>query len=154
MNNTKSATTAGLLGILLGGVGAHDWYLGNRNKALMHVILMGGAFLVMFIVSIFLPAILPHGAYLDIKGVLSGVNTLAWGAIGVNIIWGVIEGMLIIERGDEGLAGQHFVMENPDQLKQPDEISDTPVVLDLNEMRSQNPNNEVIFYNEPKGPNL
>lgn len=31
-NGFKSATTAGLLGIFLGAVGAHCWYLGDKKK--------------------------------------------------------------------------------------------------------------------------
>ena len=35
--NPKSATTAGLLGIFLGAFGAHNWYLGEKNKGIAHV---------------------------------------------------------------------------------------------------------------------
>lgn len=31
-NNVKSATVAGLLGIFLGSIGAHCWYLGDKRK--------------------------------------------------------------------------------------------------------------------------
>ncbi len=134
MNNTKSATTAGLLGIFLGGVGAHDWYLGNRNKALLHIALVGGALGVMFVTSIFLPAVLSRSTYLDIEGVLSGINILAWGAVVTSIVWGAIEGLLLLEQGDDGLIKQNFVVVNPDQMIKSEDTSGSQVKLDLNEM--------------------
>lgn len=35
----KSKMTAGLLGIFLGGVGAHNWYLGYTGKAIAQLVL-------------------------------------------------------------------------------------------------------------------
>lgn len=145
MNNTKSATTAGLLGIFLGGVGAHDWYLGNRNKALLHIALVGGALGVMFVTSIFLPAVLSRSTYLDIEGVLSGINILAWGAVVTSIVWGAIEGLLLLEQGDDGLIKQNFVVVNPDQMIKSEDTSGSQVKLDLNEMGCSS-NTEVVFY--------
>ncbi len=145
MNNTKSATTAGLLGIFLGGVGAHDWYLGNRNKALLHIALVGGALGVMFVTSIFLPAVLSRSTYLDIEGVLSGINILAWGAVVTSIVWGAIEGLLLLEQGDDGLIKQNFVVVNPDQMMKSEDTSGSQVKLDLND-GLQSSNTEVVFY--------
>ncbi len=145
MNNTKSATTAGLLGIFLGGVGAHDWYLGNRNKALLHIALVGGALGVMFVTSIFLPAVLSRSTYLDIEGVLSGINILAWGAVVTSIVWGAIEGLLLLEQGDDGLIKQNFVVVNPDQMIKSEDTSGSQVKLDLND-GLQSSNTEVVFY--------
>ena len=145
MNNIKSATTAGLLGIFLGGVGAHDWYLGNRNKALLHIALVGGALGVMFVTSIFLPAVLSRSTYLDIEGVLSGINILAWGAVVTSIVWGAIEGLLLLEQGDDGLIKQNFVVVNPDQMIKSEDTSGSQVKLDLND-GLQSSNTEVVFY--------
>lgn len=133
MNNTKSATTAGLLGVFLGGMGAHDWYLGNKNKALLHVFLVGGALVVMFVTSIFLPVVLSRSTYLDIEGVLSGINILAWGAIATSIVWGAIEGLLLLERGDDGLMKRNFVVANSDEMMKPEDAADSQVELDLND---------------------
>ena len=145
MNNTKSATTAGMLGIFLGGVGAHDWYLGNRNKALLHIAFVGGALGVMFVTSIFLPAVLSRSTYLDIEGVLSGINILAWGAVVTSIVWGAIEGLLLLEQGDDGLIKQNFVVVNPDQMMKSEDTSGSQVKLDLND-GLQSSNTEVVFY--------
>lgn len=145
MNNTKSATTAGLLGVFLGGMGAHDWYLGNKNKALLHVFLVGGALVVMFVTSIFLPVVLSRSTYLDIEGVLSGINILAWGAIVTSIVWGAIEGLLLLERGDDGLMKRNFVVANSDEMMKPEDAADSQVELDLND-KSQGSNADVVFY--------
>ena len=37
--NAKSKLVAGLLGIFLGGLGIHDFYLGNTQKAIIHILL-------------------------------------------------------------------------------------------------------------------
>lgn len=34
----KSRLTAGLLGCFLGGIGAHDFYLGNNKRAVLHIL--------------------------------------------------------------------------------------------------------------------
>ena len=39
VEGAKSKLIAGLLGIFLGGLGIHDFYLGNTQKAIIHIIL-------------------------------------------------------------------------------------------------------------------
>ena len=39
VEGAKSKLIAGLLGIFLGGLGIHDFYLGNTQKAIIHILL-------------------------------------------------------------------------------------------------------------------
>lgn len=39
VESAKSKLVAGLLGIFLGSLGIHDFYLGNTNKAIIHILL-------------------------------------------------------------------------------------------------------------------
>ena len=39
VEGAKSKLVAGLLGIFLGGLGIHDFYLGNTQKAIIHILL-------------------------------------------------------------------------------------------------------------------
>lgn len=106
--NTKSATTAGLLGIFLGAFGAHNWYLGEKNKGIAHICMMAGGILVEVVASIILPNVLSFSALLtaaSILGVLGGIASIAMTASG---IWGLVEGIQILVGGDAGLAAKGF----------------------------------------------
>lgn len=63
----KSKIAAGLLGIFLGGLGIHNFYLGNTNRALIQLL-----------VSIF-----------------GGVVTCGLASAGMGI-WGLVEGIMIL----------------------------------------------------------
>ena len=111
--NTKSATTAGLLGIFLGAFGAHNWYLGEKGKGIAHVCMMCGGVLVEIIAGVVLPSALSFSALLtwaSILGVLGGVAALAMSASG---LWGLIEGITILAQGDAGLARKGYDVATP-----------------------------------------
>lgn len=106
--NTKSATTAGLLGIFLGAFGAHNWYLGEKGKGIAHVCMMCGGVLVEIIAGAVLPSVLSFSALLtwaSILGVLASIAALAMSASG---LWGLIEGIMILAQGDAGLARKGY----------------------------------------------
>ena len=106
--NTKSATTAGLLGIFLGAFGAHNWYLGEKNKGIAHICMMAGGILVEVVASIILPNVLSFSALLtaaSILGILGGIASIAMTASG---IWGLVEGIQILVGGDAGLTAKGF----------------------------------------------
>lgn len=65
--NQKSKLAAGLLGIFLGGLGIHNFYLGKNNRALVQLLvsLVGGI-------------------------VTCGIASIAMG------IWGLVEGIMIL----------------------------------------------------------
>lgn len=103
MNQTtpKSATTAGLLGIFLGAFGAHSWYLGDKKNGIIHVSLTGGG-IVLFILATILPFMATSLFTLfTLPAILSGLGGLVISGSGV---WGFIEGIIILTKGDAGLA--------------------------------------------------
>lgn len=114
MSLIKSSTTAGLLGVFLGCVGAHDWYLGNRKKGTTH--------LVLFIVGFVLTAV---SSILEFQSVASSLPQMAswskligiWGFVvsGANAAWSLIEGIIILARGDAGLAREGYAVAVPTQ---------------------------------------
>lgn len=111
--NTKSATTAGLLGIFLGAFGAHNWYLGEKGKGIAHVCMMSGGLIVNIVAGIVLPSVLSFSALLTAAGILAilgGVAVLAMSASG---IWGFVEGIIILTQGDAGLARKGYAVAGP-----------------------------------------
>jgi TM2 domain-containing membrane protein YozV/rubrerythrin len=67
----KSKITAGILGILLGGFGAHNFYLGNTQRAIIQLLMMIGGWILTIILI---------GAFISM-------------AAG---IWGLVEGIMIL----------------------------------------------------------
>ena len=113
MQTTKSATTAGLLGIFLGSFGVHDWYLGKKILGTVHVILFSVGFLLMLIgVSIEIASVGTSYSYMysaepsAASVLLSTIGSLL--LLG-NSIWGFIEGIIILAQGDAVLAAQQQV---------------------------------------------
>lgn len=109
-NKLKSTTTAGLLGIFLGSVGAHNWYLGEKKKGIIHVSLVGAALLLMIIADFVLPATLSLRTALSAAGMLLLLNSLAGLLISGSSIWGFVEGIIILSKGDAGLAARGFAV--------------------------------------------
>ncbi len=108
MKPAKSSTTAGVLGILLGSFGAHDWYLGKKKPAIIHLCLV--------VASLILVAIgaLLGGNFSAIRGDLMG---FAWslyiGMLGFlvalgNAVWGLVAGILLLAGGDAALAAKGY----------------------------------------------
>lgn len=112
-SNVKSATVAGLLGIFLGSVGAHDWYLGDKKKGTIHVCLAASGIIVSVIASAILPAALSWRTLITMAWlitILSGVAALIMAANG---IWGVVEGIIILAQGDAGLVRKGYAVAQP-----------------------------------------
>lgn len=111
MGSPKSAMIAGILGILLGAFGVHDWYLDNHKKARWHVILAiaGGALMG---ISIILRAFMQSANKVTTINLLSNVATtlyvIAMLAIVADVVWGIIEGILLLVQGNEGLAARGY----------------------------------------------
>ncbi len=74
----KDKTTAGILGILLGGLGVHKFYLGYTNEGL-----------IMLLVSL-----------------IGGVATCGFGSMAVGAI-GLAEGIIYITKSDEEFAATY-----------------------------------------------
>ena len=107
-NGFKSATTAGLLGIFLGAVGAHCWYLGDKKKGTTHVIIFGAGMVALIIGGAILPSILSFWTLYRILWLISILNWAGWLAIGASEVWGFIEGIQILTQGDAGLAQKGY----------------------------------------------
>ncbi len=107
-NGVKSATTAGLLGIFLGSVGAHWWYLGDKKKAMIHVGLLAGAVVLMLIGDMILPMTMSYLTLYRMAGMLALLNGVAGIVMSANGIWGLVEGITILTQGDEGLARKGY----------------------------------------------
>lgn len=98
MQSTKSVEVAGVLGIILGSVGAHDWYLGNKKGAWAHVGLLILSVILLIVGAIVLPLV--NSSDTSMSENLEKVTMII--LIG-NAIWGVLEGILILVQGRAGL---------------------------------------------------
>lgn len=120
MQNVKSSTTAGLLGIFLGGFGAHNWYLGEKGKGIAHVCMMAAGIVVQIIASAILPNVFTWSMLVTsawIISLLAGVATIAMSA---SSIWGLVEGIMLLVGGDAGLAAKGYRVAAPvDNFNQP-----------------------------------
>ncbi len=104
-NNVKSSAVAGVLGVFLGAFGGHDWYLGNTKKAITHVCLcIGGVILLM--IGMILMSVLRDLPALNALSVC--VVVFSYIIIVGNLIWGFIEGVIILAQGDAGLAAKGY----------------------------------------------
>lgn len=117
MNNgnngaVKSATVAGLLGIFLGGIGAHNWYLGEKKKGIIHLVLIGAGLFLIILAGTILPAVLPLMTVYRMLGFLSLLVSLGGLVISGNSLWGFIEGIVILVQGDAGLARKGIAVAN------------------------------------------
>ena len=105
----KSAIAAGLLGIFLGQFGAHDWYLGDKKKGLIHVLLFAGSFVVIMLSSI-VTAIALYSGIGFISAVFGFLAAIAYLVMMANGIWGLVEGIIILVQGDAGLAAKCYAV--------------------------------------------
>lgn len=109
MQKVKSATAAGLLGIFLGQYGAHDWYLGKKVLGIIHVALAATGLILTMIATViaanineFRLAIYGPPAYLVI------IYVIAYLILFGNGIWGLVEGIILLAKGDAGLQAQGY----------------------------------------------
>lgn len=120
----KSATTAGLFGIFLGFVGVHNWYLEEKSKGIIHVSLSGGGLLFVIIGFILMPkdvvSLFTSSPMTMIAGLLT---TLGWISLSVSSIWGFVEGIMIMSKGDAGLAARGFTVANAAPAAEPNPAS-------------------------------
>lgn len=115
MNNTKSSTVAGLLGIFLGSVGAHDFYLGGTHtkKGIIHVCLFGSGLVVEILASAILPNVLSLSALFRMAWLFTILGYIATGCMSASGIWGLIDGIRILTKGDAGLAAEGYAVPQP-----------------------------------------
>lgn len=105
----KSSIAAGLLGIFLGQFGAHDWYLGNKKNGLIHVVLFAASFVVILISSVVTAIALVSGIGF-ISAVFGFFTAIAYLVMMGNGIWGLVEGIILLVQGDDGLAAKGYTV--------------------------------------------
>ncbi|MDO4508196.1 MAG: TM2 domain-containing protein [Candidatus Saccharibacteria bacterium] len=118
MQNTKSATTAGLLGLFLGAFGGHNWYLGDNKKGIIHCSMAGAGILLIIIGNI-----LYNNAISSFSGIMalygggfvwqSILMYVGWALVGASEVWGAVEGIQILSAGDAGLAAKGYAVATP-----------------------------------------
>lgn len=88
----KSKVTAGVLGILLGQFGVHNFYLGNKKNAIIQCAVSGGCWL-LYILNMILGTLL---AFIGV-GILFYLLAIVVcaGPMGM-AIWGLVEGIMIL----------------------------------------------------------
>lgn len=116
VKNPKSALTAGVLAILLGAFGVHDWYLSDRKKARSHVI-MALVGVVAFGLSLICRTLVKSMTDLTIANLLGSVATvlriIGWFVLVIDVVWGIIDGIVLIVRGDAGLTEKGYTVAAP-----------------------------------------
>ena len=112
-SDVKSATTAGILGIFLGAFGAHNWYLGEKSKGIIHVCMMSAGILVEIVAAAVLPNVLSLTSVLRMAWMFSILSTVAGLAMMASAVWGLAEGVNILTQGDAGLARKGYKVAQP-----------------------------------------
>jgi len=100
----KNKLVAGLLGIFLGWVGAHKFYLGFRRPARIQAAIGGGGLLALIVFSFILsPIALAAGGYsaLGFVAVLGILGTIGWLVMAGAGVIGLIEGIMYLTKSDD-----------------------------------------------------
>ncbi len=112
MQGYKSADTAGILGITLGGLGVMDFYLGNYRKAAVHVGLLMLVLTLLIVEMIVLPLSCLGLEWSDCAGMNAVIEVLIVIVVLGNFLWGVAEGIVVLIRGDDGLVSRGYRISN------------------------------------------
>ncbi len=111
MNQFKSATTAGIFGIILGGFGAHDWYLGRKRNALIHVGMMVAGLAICIVGAVLINVTVVSRNIYTVMNTVSmyrWIMIFGWLLMVGSVIWGLVEGIILLAQGDEGLAAKGY----------------------------------------------
>lgn len=119
----RSATAAGILGIFLGAFGAHNWYLGQKRRGLLHCVIFCAGLIVITIFGV-LAAVSVNLPVLSV--LFLGLASIGWIAMAGNSIWGLIEGIIILSQGDPALAAKGYTVPAPVVYQQPVAPAATP----------------------------
>jgi len=94
----KSKVTAGLLGIFLGAIGAHNWYLGEKAKGIAHVCMFFSSVPSIAVISFVLPNTRTLSATMQTEAVFDVLSTFFALIVIASAIWGLIEGIMILAK--------------------------------------------------------
>ena len=140
--NPKSANLAGILGIILGIIGAHNWYLGENSKGIAHSCLAAISFITIAIINVILPATLDIYTLLSMESVITIILLIGYSVAIGNIVWALIESIILLSQGDAGLSKRGYqVMPRPVQQNYtPQPINSLNSLQQNNQVN--NPNNQ------------
>ena len=111
--NPKSALTAGVLALILGAFGTHNWYLNDRKKARTHVILAivtASAFVLGTILKVSISSVGSLGIANFMASSATVCRIIGWFALVIDAVWAIIEGILLLIQGDDGLAEKGYTI--------------------------------------------
>lgn len=102
----KSSVAAGLLGLFLGAWGAHDFYLGYKKNAIIHVILGGGGIILGIIGAMIVASSMNLRSLLTgstgWQGPLGGIlSWIGWLAVAGSAIWGIVGGVMCLTKSGQ-----------------------------------------------------
>lgn len=156
--NVKSATTAGLLGIFLGSFGAHNFYLGEKSKGIIHVCMMSAGLLVEILATAILPNVLSLSMLLQMAWIFTMLAGIASLVMFASAIWGLSEGVTILTQGDAGLARKGYAVAQPQMMNQnygyPQNPNQPPMNNNFGQVPQSNPdqnNNQINQGNMSNG---
>lgn len=130
--NPKSATVAGILALVLGIFGAHDWYLNDRKKARKHValaIVAAAAFVLSLILKVAISSITSLGLANFVASAATVCRIIGWFALLIDAVWAIIDAVLLFLQGDDGLVekGYQVIQKQPAQDQAtPDQSAQQP----------------------------
>lgn len=113
----RSAVAAGILGIFLGAFGAHNWYLGQKRRGLLHCIILGAGLIICILFGVLAGVTAFSVPALSIF--FTAIATIGTIAIWGNSIWGLVEGIIILTQGDPALAARGYTVAAPVVYQQP-----------------------------------
>lgn len=141
--NPKSALTAGVLALVLGVFGVHEWYLNDRKKARAHVILAivsASAFVLGAILKVAISSVGSFGIANFMASAATVCRIIGWFALVIDAVWAIIEGILLLVQGDDGLAEKGYTIAQSSALTDPAATSSTtPASDDLGSAQSTAP---------------
>ncbi len=107
-SGAKSRTVAGVLGIVLGSLGVHKFYLGNTVPGIIHVGVTGGGIFLFIVAAILSAAFYGFGI---IIGGLFGL--LGWLAITASGVVGLVEGIIYLTKSDQEFEARYVTQKRP-----------------------------------------
>lgn len=99
-----SRKKAALFAFFLGALGVHNFYLGQRKRGIGHIVLLGLAVLgflglglyTLFVIFWYSDLYLGHTMDGAAQALISFLLVLPFALIAVNVIWAIIEGIVIL----------------------------------------------------------
>lgn len=100
MQNQKSTTTAGLLGVTLGAFGVHNFYLGDKKRKLGFVHLLLAIISSLALITAAVIEMVTRYAALP-NSIMSLLYVIGYLIAAANIIWGSVEGFILLAKPDD-----------------------------------------------------